>query len=303
MEKKDRNSKATSSPKIIIPLLILGAAFMFFLMNDIMDGMPLHYLKTRLRDGRMERTDIKRTVSKRMYVDKYHIQNDFLNNMEACRLSRLYDSDSVRYSDCHDYARYSFHNYFGYYAIDWINSKKRSIQEPWVIHKKNVRSNTDVFIDTLVYDKDSLLCAGLVIVSHPNLMKEEEISYIAYAGYLFVGYRDYKDLRFNIYLYEQLALCQDVSPESMSRNLRETFLYRGLNETVKYGLTDERFFHTPIFFDRIENGDYKFQYYFDNPDIVTGKKLFYSNDRYRDFHLPGDTTFIPYRNYFKFPIK
>ena len=91
MEKKDRNSKATSSPKIIIPLLILGAAFMFFLVNDIMDGMPLHYLKTRLRDGRMERTDIKRTVSKRMYVDKYHIQNDFLNNMEACRLARLYD--------------------------------------------------------------------------------------------------------------------------------------------------------------------------------------------------------------------
>ena len=245
------------------------------------------------------RSEIKSlpVVTGRYYVDKYHIQKDYLHNIESSRLENFYLQDSTKYKYYAPYNRFHAPLGFNKYAIDWVQTKKLNPSPNYVYQRDKIYITTSVYVDALYHNADSLLCAALVVVEYPNYYKPGKIEYTAFDGYLLLGCREDKNKKFEIYTYNNLLIWDQQTKEDMSRNLREEYCRNDPKRNIPYSIESEKFFSIPFLFGKTADGDYNFQHNITSWNSIEYKLDIYSNDRTRNFYLPEDTVFIPYRSH------
>lgn len=232
--------------------------------------------------------------TERYYVDKYHIQKDYLNNIEALRLHNLFMKDSMVYKDYAPYKKYTASCGFGRYSKDWVKTNSQGITPDFDYQDKSTYLTTTVYLDTLIYNSDSLLCAGLIVVQYPYCNITDHKCYTAFDGYLLLGCRMNKNIKFDIYVYNNFSLLKQVTKEGMSKDLKEFLFRKGIEQRIPYSVKDNKFFSIPFLFGKTMEGDYNFEHSYNLWESTKDKLPIYSNDRTRNFYLPEDTVFIPY---------
>ncbi|MDE6442813.1 MAG: hypothetical protein K2K64_00110 [Muribaculaceae bacterium] len=276
-------------------ILLIFLAFIFFVVRDLRDISDyLGIVPERFFCTKSEKPQKGGIVTPKMYVDRYNIERDYLHNIESLRRHKLYDRDSLHHKSESIYTKYRDGSGYSYYITNWPKTKRRDFGKEEIIYDRNIENYVKIFLDTLFYSSDSLLCGGLVIIEYPDFNRGAQVDYTAYDGYLLLGCRKDKNQKFSTYTFDKVSLHSETSFPRMSKDLKDLYFKKRKGGWIIYGLDDSRFFTNPIF-NHSRDGHYIFQHHITSWDSVEEERVLYSNERDRNFHLPQDTTFIPYR--------
>lgn len=215
-----------------------------------------------------------------MLKDAHQIENTYISIVESIRKTVEKDSYEKTIN------KFDIEDPFLPYAIRYNYKSNRYEASP-----VNTSTQITVNVDTIVYNKDSLLCVALLdIISHYSNAYPYEprrTDEMIYDGRAVIGCRDSVNSTFKIYPFTLFTIFGYGDIDEVNLDLRSYYFHEiagkeaptGTNiEGGIYtcGIGDPKFFIDAPDFKRNENGDYKFKYYLklgeEHPFIYAGNE-------------------------------
>ena len=202
-----------------------------------------------------------------MSKDAPQIENTFISIVESIRQT-IAGKDSFEIYSTKDLDPA---NFFLPYAIRYNYKNNRYEASPFITSKQ-----ITVNVDTIVYNRDSLLCVALLGIEkhymdlHPYEAKG--MTEISYDGRVVIGCRDSINSPFKIFPFMMLSIVGYEDIDIVYKDLKNYYFHNivgkiapmGTNmegDIYTCGLSDSTFFIDAPVFKLNKFGDYKFKYY------------------------------------------